>query len=276
MGITDGGAGDSRRVACFDEDLPGPELLKDREMCMTGEAYRIDRLLKTAIRAGWRLFSMHSFGSNAFRLHAKWIDEARREANMSMDDIRDLRIGFAHGGAIGKMPDVIEIMKDFNFYVPIAPNDVAASLDQVRRYGPEGLEFLAPAKTLLEAGVNVVGEHGGDYQPGLYFNAFDLFVNRRVRTSDTPIEEAMIVMPDEAVSRATAMRLYTSRAAEWLFAEDLAGSLEPGKWADFVVLDRDYFTMPQSELLDNRVILTMVGDEIIYQDPEWRPGISTR
>ena len=178
---------------------------------------------------------------------------------MSMDDIRDLRIGFAHGGAIGKMPDVIEIMKDFNFYVPIAPDDVAASLDQVRRYGPEGLEFLAPAKTLLEAGVNVVGEHGGDYQPGLYFNAFDLFVNRRVRTSDTPIEEAMIVMPDEAVSRATAMRLYTSRAAEWLFAEDLAGSLEPGKWADFILVDRDPTQVDPQSLARTQVLETWVA-----------------
>ena len=274
MGITDGGAGDSRRVACFEEDLPGPDILKDREMCMAGEAYRIDRILKTAIGAGWRLFSMHSFGSNAFRLHSQWIEDARQEANMSMDDIRDLRIGFAHGGAIGKMPDVIEIMKDYNFYIPIAPNDVAASLDQVKRYGPEGLQFLAPAKTLLEAGVNVVGEHGGEMQPELYFNAFDLFVNRRVRRYDAPVEEGQIVMPEEAVSRATAMRLYTSRAAEWLFAEDLAGTLEPGKWADFVVLDRDYFNVPQSEILENKVILTVVGDLIVYQGPDWQPDIS--
>jgi predicted amidohydrolase YtcJ len=275
MGITDGGAGDSRRVACFEEDLPGPDMLKQREMCMAGEAYRIDRILKPAIKAGWRLFSMHSFGSNAFRLHAQWIDEARQEANMSMDDLRDLRIGFAHGGAIGKVPDVIEIMKDFNFYVPIAPDDVAASVDQVKRYGPEGLQFLAPAKTLLEAGVKVVGEHGGRMQPQLYFNALNLFVNRRIRESEDPVDGGIVVMPEEAVSRATALRLYTSRAAEWLFAEDLGGSLEPGKWADFVVLDRDYFTMPQAELLDNKVILTVVGDKVVYQDPVWQPQLST-
>jgi hypothetical protein len=156
MGITDGGAGDARRVACFDEDLPGPEMVKSSELCMTGEAYRIDQVLVPALKAGWRPFSMHSFGSNAFRLHTQWIEQARVEAGMSVDDIRELRIGFAHGGAIGKIPDVIEAMKKYNFYIPIQPNDVAASLDQVRRYGPEGLEFLAPTRTLLEAGVKVV------------------------------------------------------------------------------------------------------------------------
>jgi predicted amidohydrolase YtcJ len=275
MGITDGGAGDARQVACFEEDLPGPDMLKEREMCMAGDAYRIDRILKTAIRNGWRLFSMHSFGSNAFRLHAQWIDEARQEANMSMDDIRDLRIGFAHGGAIGKMPDVIEIMKDFNFYVPIDPDDVAASVSQVKRYGPEGLEFLAPTKSLLEAGVKVVGELGAGMTPEVYFNAFDLFVNRRIRDSEDPVETGITVMPEEAVSRATALRLYTSRAAEWLFAEDLAGSLEPGKWADFVVLDRDYFTVPQDQLLNNKIIMTVVGDEVVYQDSEWTPQVTS-
>jgi predicted amidohydrolase YtcJ len=273
MGITDGGAGDARRVACFEEDLPGPDRLKEQEMCMSGEAYRIDSILVPALKAGWRTFSMHSFGSNAFRLHAEWIERARQEANMSMEDIRELRIGFAHGGAIGKMPDVIEIMKRYNFYIPIQPNDVAASLDQVRRYGPEGLEFLAPAKTLIEAGVNVVGEtEYSEMHPGIYFNALDLFVNRRVRDADAPAEAGQVVMPEEAVSRATALRMYTSRAAEWLFAEDLAGSLEPGKLADFAVFDKDYFTVPADQLLDNKVVLTVVGDKIIYQDPEWRPG----
>jgi predicted amidohydrolase YtcJ len=152
---------------------------------------------------------------------------------------------------------------------------VAASVDQVKRYGPEGLQFLAPAKTLLEAGVKVVGEHGGRMQPQLYFNALNLFVNRRIRESEDPVDGGIVVMPEEAVSRATALRLYTSRAAEWLFAEDLGGSLEPGKWADFVVLDRDYFTMPQAELLDNKVILTVVGDKVVYQDPVWQPQLST-
>ena len=70
---------------------------------------------------------------------------------------RNLRLSFAHGGAVGKVPDVMQTMIDYNFYVPIRPSDVAESLVQVKRYGPEGLEFLAPTKTLLEAGVKVVG-----------------------------------------------------------------------------------------------------------------------
>ncbi len=275
MGITDGGVGDSRQVACFGDDLPGPELLKSRELCWDADAYRIQQVLIPALKVGWRPFSLHSFGSEAFRKHVAWIEQARVEGRMSMDDIRAMRIGFAHGGAIGKVPEVVELMKRYNFYVPIQPNDVAASLNQVKRYGPEGLEFLAPTKTLLEAGVNIVGEtEYSSPRPDIYFNALDMFVNRRIRDESDARDAGEIVMPEEAVSRATALRLYTSRAAEWLFAEDLAGSLEPGKFADYTVLERDYFTVPQNEILDNKVIMTIVGDEIMYQDPEFKPVIS--
>ena len=275
MGITDGGVGDSRQVACFGDDLPGPEMLKNRELCWDADAYRIKKVLLPALRTGWRPFSLHSFGSEAFRKHVAWIEDARVEGRMSMDDIRALRIGFAHGGAIGKVPEVVELMKRYNLYVPIQPNDVSASLTQVKRYGPEGLEFLAPTKTLLEAGVHIVGETEYSHpRPDIYFNALDMFVNRRVRHESMPKEEGEIVMPEEAVSRATALRLYTSKAAEWLFAEDVAGTLEPGKLADFTVLERDYFTVPKDEILDNKAIFTVVGDKIMYQDPEYKPVIS--
>lgn len=273
-GITDGGVGDSRQVACFGDDLPGPEMLKDRELCWDDQAYRITNVLIPAMAAGWRPFSLHSFGSEAFRKHMAWIEQARVEGRMSMDDIREMRIGFAHGGAVGKIPDVMEIMKDYNFYVPLQPNDVAASLKQVKRYGPEGLEFLSPTKTLIESGVNIVGETEYSHpRPDIYFNAFDMFVNRRVRHESEPLSAGEIVMPEEAVSRATALRLFTSKASEWLFTEDLAGTLEPGKFADFTVLDKDYFSVPTMDIPLNKAIMTVVGDMIMYTDAEYQPEI---
>ncbi len=269
MGITDGGSGDSRRVACFGEDLQGSPEIKDREQCMDIENYRIKQVLIPAIKAGWRIFSMHSFGSEQFRLHAQWINQARQEARMSMDDIRNLRLSFAHGGAVGKVPDVMQTMIDYNFYVPIRPSDVAESLVQVKRYGPEGLEFLAPTKTLLEAGVKVVGEGGHELNPSIYFRDLSMFITREVKDPSDEHAEGEIVMPEEAVNRTTALRLYTSQASEWLFAEDMAGTLERGKVADFVVLDRDYFSVPVAEIEDNRILMTVVGDEVIYRDPEF-------
>ena len=189
-----------------------------------------------------------------------------------MDDIRNLRIGFAHGGAVGKIPDVIEIMKDYNFYVPIRPSDVAESLVQVKRYGPEGMEFLAPTKTLLEAGVKVVGEGGHELTPSIYFRDLSMFISRRIKDPSDVDVEGELVMPEEAINRVSALRLYTTRASEWLFAENVTGSLEVGYYADFVVLDKDYFSVPVDQIEDNRILMTIVGDKIIYKDEEWSPG----
>ncbi len=277
MGITDGGAGDNREVACFGKDLPGPEKLKAREFCWDPEEYRLQSTLVPAVEAGWRVFSVHSFGSDAFRKHIEWIEQARKDANMTMDDIRALRLGFAHGGAVGKVPEVMELMVRYNLYVPLKPQDIRAQVDQVKRYGPEGLEFLAPTKTLLESGVMVVGE--ADHavpEPDDYFHDFNLFINRVISVEGDRSGKGEVILPEEAVSRATTLRMFTSRAAEWLFAENIAGSLEPGKVADFVVMDKDYFSVPKEEIVNNKVILTVVGDLIIYQDPQWQPVITTK
>ncbi len=65
----------------------------------------------------------------------------------------------------------------------------------------------------------------------------------------------------------TALKMATTWASEYMMAEDTVGTLEPGKFADFVVLDRDFFTIPVEEIPDLRVVMTGLGGEIVY-DPE--------
>jgi predicted amidohydrolase YtcJ len=68
----------------------------------------------------------------------------------------------------------------------------------------------------------------------------------------------------EAMTRQEALHSFTWAAAYAAHQEDRLGSLEAGKWADFIVVDRDYFEIPESEIDDIEVIQTWVGGELVY------------
>jgi predicted amidohydrolase YtcJ len=60
--------------------------------------------------------------------------------------------------------------------------------------------------------------------------------------------------------------MYTINGARVLFWEDKLGSIEAGKLADLVVLDNDILACPLDEIKDTKVLMTMVGGEIVYEE----------
>ena len=57
------------------------------------------------------------------------------------------------------------------------------------------------------------------------------------------------------------------------FEEDLKGSLEPGKLADFIIIDRDYMTCPEADIKDIQVLATYVGNELVYTKDTSAPTV---
>ncbi|RYD88833.1 MAG: amidohydrolase, partial [Sphingobacteriales bacterium] len=70
---------------------------------------------------------------------------------------------------------------------------------------------------------------------------------------------------ENALSRRQALWGMTRWAAQSNFEEREKGSLEPGKWADFIILDRDLMTVGENELLSTRVLSTYVGGSVVFQ-----------
>ena len=62
----------------------------------------------------------------------------------------------------------------------------------------------------------------------------------------------------------TALKMATTWASEYMMAEDTVGTLEPGKYADFAVLDRDFFTIATEEIVDTTVVMTGLSGQIVY------------
>ena len=68
----------------------------------------------------------------------------------------------------------------------------------------------------------------------------------------------------QTITREEALIAHTRSNAPFLFQEANLGSLTPGKYADLLVLDRDYLTIPSDEIKDIKPVLTMVGGKIVY------------
>ena len=69
------------------------------------------------------------------------------------------------------------------------------------------------------------------------------------------------------MTRIEALRSYTRDAAYGAFEEDVKGTLTPGKFADFVVLSQDILAVPDDEIANTKVLLTVVGGEVRYRRP---------
>lgn len=74
--------------------------------------------------------------------------------------------------------------------------------------------------------------------------------------------------PEEALSRAEALKLFTSGPAFAAFQEADLGTIEAGKIADFTVFDRDLMTVPEAEILEANPVMTVVGGQVVWQS-EW-------
>jgi predicted amidohydrolase YtcJ len=128
------------------------------------------------------------------------------------------------------------------------------------------MKWFLPCRTWWRAGVRLAG--GSDHMIGLdsfqSTNPWNPWLGIWIALTRNT-ERGRALQPDECLTREQAIRLYTINGAWLTFEEDRKGSLEPGKLADLILLDRDILTCPVDAVRETKVLLTMVGGKIVWE-----------
>jgi predicted amidohydrolase YtcJ len=134
--------------------------------------------------------------------------------------------------------------------------------------GKDRVRWFQPYKSWLD--YTVIGggsDHMLRFDPLASTNPWDPWLGLAVALHRTT-ERGTVMFPEEALTREQAIRLYTINNAYLTHEEKTKGSLEPGKLADFIVIDRDVLTCPTKDVAGTRVLTTVVGGRVVYEAPK--------
>jgi predicted amidohydrolase YtcJ len=223
---------------------------------MTTPPQEIYEQTLAASRAGFQT-CVHAIGDRANRVTLDTFERVQREVPGS----RELRMRVEHAQILAA-PEIPRFAR-LNVIASMQSTHATSDMPWVAtRLGPERTAAGAYAwQKLMKTGV--VLANGSDFpveepNPLLGFYA-------AITRQDPAGQPEGGWMPDERMSRLEALKSFTSNAAYAAHSEKDLGSIEAGKLADMVLLDRNIMTVEPRDILTTNVIVTIVGGEVSYE-----------
>ncbi|GIN90466.1 amidohydrolase [Siminovitchia terrae] len=214
---------------------------------------QLQEWVTAADKEGYQI-KFHTIGDGAVRLGLDLYESAQNENGK-----RDSRHTLEHIEVIS--PDDIPRFKELGVMPSVQPYHMALMPREshTERVTEEKFPYLYPNATFFNEG-NIM-PYSSDY-PIIPLNPM-LGLYHAVTRKDYTLEETW--NEQEKISLAQALRAYTYGSAYSVFRENEIGTLEKGKLADVVVLDRNLFSVPEKEILDAKVELTIVDGQVVYE-----------
>lgn len=251
-GFIDGSLG-SHTAAFFD---PYTDLQTDTGLYVNSEE-DLYRWISESDKAGLQVV-IHAIGDRAINLLLNTYERVAGE-----NGERDRRFRIEHSQHIA--PGDIKRFGELNVIASMQPYHAIDDGRWAEEYiGPERIKTTYAFRSLIDSGATLA--FGSDWfvAPATPLEGIYGAVTRRTLDGKDP--EGWV--PEQKITVEEALKAYTINAAYASFEEDIKGSLEPGKLADFVVLDRDLTAVDPVEIWDMKVQQTWVGGKKVFDRTE--------
>jgi predicted amidohydrolase YtcJ len=217
----------------------------------------VKKWVREADKLGFRI-RLHACGDGAVRLGLDSFEEA-----IQKNGERDARHTIEHVELIH--PDDIPRFAELNIIASMQPEHMAPTktFDEnpfIRRYGENRSSYTFMIRTLKKQGTKLA--FGTDY-PVVDINPM-LEIYRAVTRKFDDGQPDQGWNPQEKISLVDALKFYTSGSAYGTFSEEDLGTLEPGKLADVIVLDKNLFEESYEEILNTRVRMTIMDGQVVF------------
>jgi len=223
---------------------------------------RSREILERIIATGNRVATMHTGGDKDIDYYLDAIEQASKKAGMTLEEIRAKRHTFDHGSGAPR-PDQIPRLK--NLGMMASENNTYLWVDTVKqqaeRYGIEYANWTVPRKSMTDGEVMTSAELDKPRPE----KVFPMVLKGMNRLND---RDGKVYGPRERTDRIIQLKALTRWGAYYVLRENLLGTLEPGKFADFIVIDRDFLTIPENDIPNIEVLMTVVqGKTVHLEDP---------
>ncbi len=216
-------------------------------------------VMRTARDRGWQL-ATHDQGGGAVDAFLDCLEALNREKPIARTRSHLIHASFQSPEAIARMKKM-GILADVQaawLYLD------APALERV--FGYDGMRYFYPLRSYIDAGIVVAAgsDHMIGHDKNRAVNPYNPFLSMWIEVTRRT-GRGEVLHPEQRITRAEALKTHTIWPAYLQFAEKERGSIEPGKLADMVVIDRDYLTCPEPEIKEIQPVMTMIGGKIVYR-----------